>query len=135
MRTIRRSQRKRRGAAAVELAVVSPLLVLFILGIIEMGQAISVRQALLDTARGACRLATLEGSTNEKVLAEISKAMAVAGISAFEPKISPTPLSSASKGQYVTVEISTDFSEISWLPLPKHFAGATLRGACSLPHE
>lgn len=125
----------RQGAAAVELAIVLPILVLFILGMIEMGQAMSVRQSLLDTARGACRLATLDSTTPQQVTDHINNSMSVAGVSSFSATVLPSPLTSASKGQLVSVQITSNFTDISWLPLPKHLSGVTLSGACSLPHE
>ena len=125
----------RRGAAAVELAVVTPVLLILVLGIIESGQAISVRQSMLDAARGACRLATLENVTNQQALDQIDAAMSTARISQFSATVSPTPLTSANKGDLVSVQISANFNDVSWLPIPNYFAGLTLTGACSLPHE
>ena len=125
----------RRGTAAVELAVVSPVLVLLVLGIIEVGQGMSAKQSLLDAARGGARLGTMQGTTNQQVLDEISDAMEVAGISGHSATVTPNPLSSAAKGEYVTVVVSVNFSQISWLPLPQYLQGVTLQGSCSLPHE
>ena len=130
-----RSCRTRRAAAVVELAVVMPVLTMLVLGTIEIGQALSVRHAMLDAARGACRLGTMENTTNQQVLDEVNASMATAGISQFSATVSPNPLSSAGKGDLVTVVITASFDDISWLPLPQHVGGATLTGACSLPHE
>jgi Flp pilus assembly protein TadG len=53
----------RRAAAAVELAVVTPVLLTMLFGIIEFGWIFTVRQALTTAAREGARTAVLPGST------------------------------------------------------------------------
>jgi len=57
----------RRGAAAVEIAVVTPLMLLFLFGIIEFGWLFHVKQTLLAGSRVGARTATLPGATNEEI--------------------------------------------------------------------
>lgn len=45
----------RQGAAAVEFAMVAPILCLMILGTIELGRAIQVQMALTNAVREGCR--------------------------------------------------------------------------------
>jgi Flp pilus assembly protein TadG len=57
-RTARRSQR--RAAAAVEFAVVLPLLMAVMLGIMEYGRLFMVRQTMTHAAREGARIAMLQ---------------------------------------------------------------------------
>ena len=59
----RRSQRVRPGAAAVEFALVAPLLVMLVLGMIEFGRMMMVEQILTNAAREGARKAVLPGVT------------------------------------------------------------------------
>ncbi len=58
-----RGRRDRRGAAAVELAVVSPLLVLILLGIVQFGCIFFTRQTMVHAAREGIRHIAVEGAT------------------------------------------------------------------------
>lgn len=48
-------QTKRRGVAAVEFALVAPVLCMAFLGMIEIGRAIQVQQVLTNAVREGCR--------------------------------------------------------------------------------
>jgi Flp pilus assembly protein TadG len=61
----RRLVRDERGAAAVELALVLPLILLILLGTIEFGRAWNVRQTLVDAAREGARVAAVGNSITE----------------------------------------------------------------------
>lgn len=78
-----RFPRRRRGAAAVELAVVSPLLLALVFGIIEFGWTMMVRETMISAVRQGCRTATLKYTSNAAleaaVAARINQAMAPIG--------------------------------------------------------
>lgn len=56
------SDRKERGAVAVEMAIVLPLLLLILLGIIEFGRALNVQVSLTQAAREGARYAAIHYS-------------------------------------------------------------------------
>jgi Flp pilus assembly protein TadG len=56
-----RSTRRRRGVAAVEMAVLAPVLLLFLMGLWEVGRMVMIQQILDDTARETGRLAASGG--------------------------------------------------------------------------
>jgi Flp pilus assembly protein TadG len=58
---------RRWGAAAVEMAVVTPFLLTMLFGIIEYGWVFTVRQCLTNAAREGARTAALPGSTDADV--------------------------------------------------------------------
>ncbi len=67
----RRFAKTRRGAAAVELAILAPFLMALLLGICEVGQAIRVEAILATAARSACAVASSPSGTNELAFAEV----------------------------------------------------------------
>jgi Flp pilus assembly protein TadG len=60
--------RSRRGAAMIEFAIVLPMLLLMILGIIEMGRVMMINQITTTAVRAASRRAIIPGMTNAHVL-------------------------------------------------------------------
>lgn len=70
----------RRAAAAVEMAVVSPLLFAMLFGIIEYGWVFSVRQTLTTAAREGARLASLPGSSESQVQQRVNEVVGPLGL-------------------------------------------------------
>ena len=66
----------RRAAAAVEMAVVSPLLFTMLFGIIEYGWVMTVRQTLTAAAREGARTAAMPGSTDAAVTDRVASVLA-----------------------------------------------------------
>lgn len=65
MKNLRRDER---GGAMVEFAIVVPLLMLFVMGIVEFGRAWNTYQVITDAAReGARRAVVRDGNTATKV--------------------------------------------------------------------
>ena len=60
---VRKSRRRRRGAAIVESAIVLPLCLVFILNIFDFGRLIMMRHLLNNAARSAARLAVANTAT------------------------------------------------------------------------
>lgn len=81
--------RKRgRAAAAVELAVVTPVLLTMLFGIIEFGWIFTVRQALVTAAREGARTAVLPGSTVADVEGRIADYTQPLGLTGYSQDIS-----------------------------------------------
>ena len=85
---IRRNRRvnrpTRRAAAVVEMAVVLPLLLTILFGIIEFGWTFMVYQSLTNAAREGCRVAVLEGSTTAEIESRIGEYMDLVGQGDYE---------------------------------------------------
>jgi hypothetical protein len=62
-----RKANKRRGSATVEMALVMPILLTMVFGMVEFGWMFTVRQAIVNAARAGAREASLPGSTPEDV--------------------------------------------------------------------
>lgn len=114
----RSCRRKRRGAAAVEFALVAPLFFLLIVGMLEFGRAVMVQQILTNAAREGARAAVLDGATANGVRNSVTTYLSNAGITGSTVQITPTEPATAGFGQPVTVQVSIPFGQVSWVPLP-----------------
>lgn len=127
------SRQVRRGAAVVEFAIVAPIFVLFVFGMIEYGRMVMVQQVLTNATREGARQAVLEGATSDDVVdavVDYCNASRVA-IDASHVDLDPSDPSSASLGDPVRVSIGVPFTNVSWLPSPMYL-GATQLNASSV---
>jgi Flp pilus assembly protein TadG len=76
-----RKRRTERGAAAVEFALVVPLLFLLVFGMIDFGWAINRYTVLNNATREGVRLASL-GADSSEITASVTNALADTGIDA-----------------------------------------------------
>ena len=112
----RRTQR--RGAAAVEFALVAPFFLLLIFGILEVGRLVMVQQVLTTASREGSRVASLDGSAVADVQTAVDSYLASAAISGASVEATPTLLSTTQPGDPVTVTVSVPFADVSWIPSP-----------------
>jgi Flp pilus assembly protein TadG len=131
----RYARRKRKGAAVVELAAVSPLFVLLILGMIEYGRLVMVQQILTNAAREGARVGILDNRTASDVTTAANQYLAAANIQTATISVSPDPPSSAANGNPVTVTISVPFNQVSWLPSPMFLGGTTMTTTATMRRE
>ncbi len=125
----------RRGASAVELALVAIPLFMVVFASVELGRAFMTVQALEEAARSGCRIAILQGRTPADAEAEIQRLTQNMGIDNVTTEILPASLDSMPQWEPVTVRISASFDDISWLPLPKYLAGRSYTASCVFPRE
>lgn len=131
----RRPSRRRRGAAAVEMAFAAPVLLLIVFGMMEIGQGMLVKQLLSTAARDGARAATLEGVTAHEVQVAVTEFLESSSVYGTTVVVSPMPLSSIPGGSPVTVEVSIPFSEVSWMPSPFFLGGAVLKATVTMRRE
>jgi len=104
-----KTSRLRRGAAVVEMAVVLPLLLTLVFGIIEFGWTFMVYQNVTNAAREGCRVAVLAGSEDTDINERIDTFMGLVGLSDYDVTLThPTPGDPTE-----TVVISVPYSSIS----------------------
>lgn len=107
----RNRNQRRRGAATVEMAVVTPLLLTIVFGIIEYGWVFSVQQSLVTAAREGARTASLPGTTVSEVQARVSDYLSPLGIQTADVDVdidgdgNPTGL----------VELAVPYADVSLL--------------------
>jgi len=125
----------RQGAVAVEMAMILPLLLSLIFGIIEFGRAMMVQQILVNAAREATRRAIVPGATDEQVHTIIKTYMESAGITSFEAHFEldgsrhafdaneaagdqyANLINNASARTKVAVDLSVLHADVAWGPM------------------
>lgn len=112
------------GASALEFALVVPILVLLVMGIVEFGFLFQAELALTHAAREGARLATV-GKYDAAEVAD--RAYPITPVITT----SPSPPSAAASGQPVTVTLTYDYQ---WRVLP--FPGSVpLEGTAVMRRE
>jgi Flp pilus assembly protein TadG len=70
----------RRATACVECALILPVLLIFVLGLLEMGRFIEVRQILTSAAEEGARQASTGQLTNAQVVSVVTGCVAASGL-------------------------------------------------------
>jgi Flp pilus assembly protein TadG len=93
-----------RGAAAVEFALVAPVLIMLLLGIIEFSKVYNSQSTLSAAAREGARVMAL---TNDRAAATSAVRNAATGMTLSAGQISVTPTSCATTGSATTASTAT----------------------------
>ncbi len=104
--------RRRRAAAIVEFAVVMPVLLLILFGIIEFGQLFRIRQTCLHAAREGARLAVLQSTakpyTSGPVATRVEQIMRAGGVNYSPSMLSVTAETAGDPMVKVTLTVPYD---------------------------
>ena len=130
-----RKRKRRRGSSAVEFAMVAPIFLVLVFGILEFGRLVMVQQIVTNAAREGARAAVLDGATNQEVQDAVSEYLEASSVSSETVTVSPDPLNSAASGDPVSVTIDLPFSAVSWLPAPWFLDGKTLNSTVVMRRE
>jgi Flp pilus assembly protein TadG len=149
MTPIHKNKHARRGAAMVEMALVLPLFLMLILGIIEFGRAMMVANLVTNAAREGARMAVLDGSTNSDVSNAVVTFLQSAigqGLSSADISVAitvtaapgnPNPannLASATSRDLVSVKVQLPFNKVALIP-GSYLKGKQLIGQSAMRHE
>lgn len=124
--------RMRRGAAAVELAVVSPLLFAMLFGIIEFGWLFAVQNTLVNAAREGARLGILQGVTVEEIEARTLQFLQPMGL---EDRVTVEITEATPDDPFVTVRITVPREDVSLVGSFFGFVGGTVEGTATMRKE
>jgi Flp pilus assembly protein TadG len=140
--------RKRWGGAVVEMAVVAPIFVCFILGQLESSRLGMVAQLLTTGAREGCRVAVINGSLATDVQTRLNLYLTNAGIplqtltavntdpgTAGAWIMPSTWATGPGNTTPISIIIRIPYSQVSWLPAPLFLAQANVVGAATLNSE
>jgi Flp pilus assembly protein TadG len=101
-----------RGQALVEFALILPLMMLLLLGILEMGRAWNVKQVLTDAAREGARLAVVGDPTitlQSQVDTRIKQVVSRAGLDSTQLTIGYPDGFKTGTGNITTVQLSMPY--------------------------
>ena len=130
-----RKNQRRNGAAVIEFAVVSPVLILLLLGMIECGRMIMVQQLITTAVREGARIAIMEGNSASNATDAVESFLASCGITGTKIDVKPDIMSIVPHGEPITVTVSVPFADVSWLPSPFFLANTTLSSSATMRRE
>ena len=97
-KALARRQRRERGAAAVEFALVMPLLLILVLGIFEFGRAYNIQATLSAAAREGVRVMAVQNSSSAATAATQAAAAPAVTLSSGQITVSPGACPEAGSG-------------------------------------
>jgi len=127
----------------VELALIAPLFLSLLAGIIEFGQAFRIQHSLSHAARRGARAAIVDGATTEQVVQRIRTACVLTlGVDEedviVEIAVNGNPsmnLSLAEQSDEIRVSVQVPYSKAGAGFYAQTFSGAMLTSTCTLEHE
>jgi Flp pilus assembly protein TadG len=115
--------RQRRGAAAVEFAVVASVFFMLVLGVVEFGRAFMVVELLNEAARRGCRQAIIEGTTSAQIKAAATDFLSTVGINGETAGviINDAPADTVEAQNMpayteMTVQVTVPVASVTWVP-------------------
>ena len=126
----------RHGIAAVEFAIVAPIFVIMILGIIEIGRAIMVQQIITNASREGARRAITEKATASEVQTVVNEYLAATSVkSGVSVDVTPAPGPAVGFGDPITVTVTVPYGNVSWLATPWILGGSQLTASTVMRAE
>lgn len=130
---------RRSGAALVEFALVAPLLLLVMLGMIEVGRGIMVTEILGHAARIGARTGAISTGTTSSVTSAVNDMMTGASLTGYTLQVKVngvvSDLSTAKTGDEITVTVSIPYANVTWVGNPRFLSGKSLKGQCTMRRE
>jgi Flp pilus assembly protein TadG len=125
---------RRRGIAATEFAIVAPIFLLLVIGIMEIGRGMMVQQVLVNASRVGARQAITLGATTAEVQAAVADYAASVAVPGVAVSVTPDP-AAAKEGDVITVTTTIDYNDVSWLASPWFLNGTTLTASSLMRKE
>lgn len=109
--------RSRRGAAAVEFAVVAIPFFLLVYGSVAMGSLVMVQNVLSGAAADGARMAAVDVQSTDEIIDAVESRLSRGGLNVNDAEITLTPSDPGSvpRGGAVTVRVSMPANLASWL--------------------
>jgi len=130
---------RRRAAVMAEFAIILPIFILAVIGIIEFGRAIMVQQILTNAAREGARRAIVQGATNDEVTELVDNYLVSASLGAPSRQIGildeddgALDLEGANSHDLIKVVVTIPANEI--IPIGKYFQD-TMGAVCQMRKE
>lgn len=123
-----------RGVATVEMAVIAPVVVLLVLGMIEASRMCQVTQILANAAREGCRVAISIGKTSADVTTRVESTLSAAGINPalVTVSLSPSSVDTTHLNTQITLTLSVNFTSVNWIAQPFFFKTSVITSSCTM---
>jgi Flp pilus assembly protein TadG len=126
------ADRVRRGAAVVELAIVSPLLLAMLFGIIEFGWLFTVQHTMVNASREGARVGILQGATVEQIEATTRAFLEPMHLS---DRVTVNITEATEADPFVTVQVTVPREQVSLVGSFFGFSGGILQGSTTMRQE
>ncbi|MEK6709809.1 MAG: TadE/TadG family type IV pilus assembly protein [Nitrospinota bacterium] len=133
-RLLRAASRGRRGQAMVEFALILPILILLIMGVLDFARAFNVVQVVTNAAREGARSGIIPTNTSATVTATVNTYLASAGQTGCTT--TGANLGSAgAAGDSVTVTVTCPFQALTGTLIPGWTGTINLSQTATMRHE
>lgn len=135
MRALRKESvpnKRKRGAAAVEMAVTLPILILFFFAQFELVRLNNIRNSVYMSAYEGAREGLVPGATASDVTAKVNNILGAVG--AINPTITVNPSTITSETDRVSVTVSVPLDSNAWT-IPLFASGKTITATVELVRE
>jgi len=121
------NQRRRRGLATIEAAILFPLLILFLLAMVEYGWCFLKYQCINNAAREGVRVAVRDGATDTQWQAAVTNIMATCGKRGVTPTYTVTlsPGVGSASGTQLTCTVTVAYAQLNITNAPSIFPTPT----------
>lgn len=112
---IKKSFHSKRGSAAVEFAVILPIFLTMLFGMVEFGRVLSVQHVVNSAAREGARVASLPGTDNVSVTTAVQAELNSAGLPLDSITFDPPDITQADPNEPVTVSVVINYESVGWI--------------------
>lgn len=110
----------RKAIAAVEMALLMPVLMMFALGMLELSRGWIAKNIVNDAARKGCRTGIQANKANSDIISDVNDVLTDNGISSSSATITillngaSTDVKYAQRGDTISVQVSVPVSQTAW---------------------
>ncbi len=136
---IKAKPKRRSGVVAVEMALVMPIALTLIFGIMQVGYAFMIQHMLQDAARKGCRAASFPSSSNTVVTSAVNGVLSNMKLTGVTTTIlvngAAVDVSTASYGSTVSVSVQIPLSNVMLFSVSFAQFTGTIQGAATIRCE
>jgi Flp pilus assembly protein TadG len=112
---LKKSIHSKRGSAIIEFAVILPIFMTMLFGMVEFGRVLSVQHIVNSAAREGARVASLPGTDNVAVTTAVQAELTNAGLPLDSITFDPPDITQADPNDSVTVSVVINYESVGWI--------------------